>query len=94
MIERDPRMQMGAYITDGVDLYEVTGMERRPGVTGVSTVRIRVENCGNLRCVEFFSDKIRAAFELVRAAPVDRCPDALEEISWDPEPALRVSRAA
>ena len=39
MIERDPRMQTGAYITDGIDLYEVTGMQRGPGVMGMSTVR-------------------------------------------------------
>ena len=40
MIERDPRMQTGAYITDGIDLYEVTGMQRGPGVMGMSTVSI------------------------------------------------------
>jgi hypothetical protein len=87
MIERDPRMQMGAYITDGIDLYEVTGMQRGPGVMGMSTVRIAVENCRNLRCLEFLPDKIRTAFELVRAAPIGRCPDVLEDISWDPAPA-------
>ena len=95
MIERDPRMQMGAYITDGIDLYEVTGMQRGPGVMGMSTVRITVENCRNLRCLEFLPDKIRTAFELVRAAPIGRCPDVLEEISWDPAPvAIPEQRAA
>jgi hypothetical protein len=84
IIERDPRMQLGAYITDGIDLYEVMGMQRGPGVMGMSTVRIMVENCRNLRCLEFLPDKIRSAFELVKAAPVGRCPDVVEDIAWDP----------
>ena len=87
-------MQMGAYITDGIDLYEVTGMQRGPGVMGMSTVRIAVENCRNLRCLEFLPDKIRTAFELVRAAPVGRCPDRLDDISWGPAPAMPEQRAA
>jgi hypothetical protein len=84
IIERDPRMQLGAYITDGIDLYEVTGMQRGPGVLGMSTVRILVENCRNLRCLEFLPDKIRTAFDLVRAAPVGCCPDSVDDIPWDP----------
>lgn len=77
-------MQPGAYITDGVDLYEVTGMERGPGVMGMSTVRIAVENCRNLRRLEFLPDRIRGGFELVRGAPIGACPDMLEEIGWEP----------
>jgi hypothetical protein len=84
IIERDPRMQLGAYITDGIDLYEVTGMQRGPGVMGMTTVRIMVENCRNLRCLEFLPDKIRSAFDLVRAAPVGSCPDRIDDIAWDP----------
>jgi hypothetical protein len=84
IIERDPRMQLGAYITDGIDLYEVMGMQRGPGVMGMSTVRVMVENCRNLRCLEFLPDKIRTAFELVKGAPVGRCPDMVDEIAWDP----------
>ena len=87
-------MQAGAYITDGIDLYEVTGLHRGPGVMGVSTVRIAVENCRNLRSLEFLPDKIRSAFELVRAAPVGRCPDRLEDIAWDPASAMPQRRAA
>jgi hypothetical protein len=78
-------MQPGAYITDGVDLYEVTGMERGPGVMGMSTVRITVENCRSLRRLEFLPDRIRGAFELVRTAPVGACPDVLEQIGWKPD---------
>ena len=85
IIERDPRMQLGAYITDGLDLYEVTGMQRGPGVMGMSTVRIMLENCRNLRRLEFLPDKIRTVFELVKAAPEGRCPDILDDISWDSE---------
>ncbi len=76
-------MQPGAYITDGIDLYEVTGMQRGPGVMGISTVRISVENCRNLRCLEFLPDKIRSAFELVKQAPVGSCPYVIEDISWE-----------
>lgn len=76
-------MQPGSYITDGVDLFEVTGMQRGPGVMGMSTVRITVENCRTLRCLEFLPDRIRGAFELVRTAPVGACPDVLEEIGWE-----------
>jgi hypothetical protein len=83
VIERDPRMQPGAYITDGIDLYEVTGMQRGPGVIGISTVRISVENCRNLRQLEFLPDKIRSAFELVKPAPIGACPDMIEDISWE-----------
>jgi hypothetical protein len=92
IVERDPRMQLGAYITDGVDLYEVTGMHRGPGVMGMSTVRIMVENCRNLRCLEFLPDKIRTGFVLVRAAPIGTCPDVVDDIPWDP--ALPESQAA
>ena len=87
-------MQMGACITDGIDLFEVTGMQRGPSVMGMSTVRIAVENCRNLRCLELLPDKIRTAFELVRAAPAGRCPDRLEDIAWDPSPAMPQQRAA
>jgi len=82
MIDEDPRLQQGAYITDGIDLYEVLGMQRGPGVMGVSTVRVVVENCRNLRGLEFFPEKIRRTFNLVRTAPASRCPDRLDDIAW------------
>jgi hypothetical protein len=84
VIERDARMQPGAYITDGVDLYEVTGTQRGPGAMGVSTVRMMVENGRTLRCLEFLPDKIRFSFELVKAPPAGQCPDMVDDIAWDP----------
>jgi hypothetical protein len=83
VIERDPRLQPGAYITDGIDLYEVIGVQRGPGVMGISTVRMTIENCRNLRGLEILPDKIRSAFQLVKPAPVGTCPDVLEDISWE-----------
>jgi hypothetical protein len=82
MIDDDPRLQQGAYITDGVDLYEVLGMERGPGVMGVSTVRVLVENCLSLRGLEFLPEKVRKTFNLVKNAPAGSCPDLLDDIAW------------
>jgi hypothetical protein len=79
----DPRTRTGAYITDGADLYEVTGLRRGPGVLGMSTVRISVQNCRDLRNLEFLPDKVKADFELVRKAPAGTCPDVVEDIPWD-----------
>jgi hypothetical protein len=78
----DPRLQRGAYVTDGVNLYEITALRRGPGQMGLSTVRVVVENCRNFARVEFLPDKIRRSFSLVRRAPVARCPDLVEEIDW------------
>jgi hypothetical protein len=83
MIYGDPRMRVGAYITDGADLYEVTGIRRGPGALGMSTVRIGVQNCRNLRHVEFLPDKVRGEFKLVREAPVGQCPNVVDDIPWD-----------
>jgi hypothetical protein len=82
MLEDDPRLQQGAYITDGIDLYEVLGMQRGPGVMGVSTVRVVVENCRNLRGLEFLPEKIRRTFNLVKGPPAGRCPDLVKDIAW------------
>jgi hypothetical protein len=82
LIDQDPRLEKGAYITDGIDLYEVLGLQIRPGVAGIRVPRIVVENCRNLRGFEFLPDKVRSSFELVRRAPAPRCPDRVEEIAW------------
>jgi hypothetical protein len=81
-VDTDPRLQQGAYITDGIDLFEVTGMRRGPGMIGSATVRILVENCRNLRCLECLPDRIRSGFELVRSAPAATCPDPVDDIVW------------
>jgi hypothetical protein len=82
MIDDDPRLEQGAYITDGIDLYEVLGSQRGPGAMGVSTVRIVVENCRNFRGLEFLPEKIRRTFNLVKTAPTGRCPDLVDDIAW------------
>jgi hypothetical protein len=81
-IDSDPRLQQAAYITDGIDLYEVTGLRRGPGLMGATTVRIVVENCQNLCRRELLPEKIWGAFELVRSAPSAACPDLVQEIVW------------
>jgi hypothetical protein len=50
---------------------------------GISTVRITLENCRNLRRLESLPDKMRRAFALVRRALVGRCPDVIEDIGWE-----------
>lgn len=82
MLDIDPRLQTGAYITDGTDLYEVLGVQRGPGAMGIRTVRVLVENCRNLRGLEFLPEKIRTTFNLVRHPPAPACPDVMEEIAW------------
>ena len=78
----DPRLQTGAYITDGTDLYEVLGIQRGPGPMGIRTVRVLVENCRNLRGLEFVPEKVRATFNLVRHPPAPACPDLIDDIGW------------
>lgn len=80
MRQTDPRLQQGAYITDGTDLYEVIG-ERRIQMS-VRTVRIVVENCRNFRGGEFLPESISNTFNLVRRPPEARCPDRVDEIPW------------
>jgi hypothetical protein len=70
----DPRLAVGAYVTDGDDLYEVTGRVKTSGIGGSISWRIKVENCRNLARIDFLPEKILASFELVRAAPTS-APD-------------------
>jgi hypothetical protein len=81
-IDTDPRLEQGAYITDGIDLYEVTGMQREPVVPGWGDGPIIIENCRSLRRLEFLPDGIRSVFELVKSAPAATCPDVVEDIVW------------
>jgi hypothetical protein len=53
-----------------------------------------VENCRNLPFLEFLADKIRTDFDLVRAALLGRCPDVLEDISWEPDGPVAERHAA
>lgn len=89
MIDLDPRLRTGAYITDGMELYEV--MRRRNGLRGGGSAAacVLVENCRSLCCAEFLARRILSAFRLVRAAPAPQCPDLVDEIDWEPTPVTR-----
>jgi len=84
----DPRFQTGAYICDGIELYEV--VRHRAGVqAGFMAARVLVENCRTGCCVELLAQRIRSAFRLVRAAPAPQCPDLVDEIVWEPAAVIR-----
>ena len=68
-LDTDPRLEPGAYVTDGSNLYEVAGVRSGPRVMGVAAVRVVLENCRSLSRVEFLPDKIKRSFRLVRRAP-------------------------
>jgi hypothetical protein len=85
LTKEDPRMQTGAYITDGISLYEVRGVQRAPGRIGHMAMRLMLEDCYSFHRVEFLVDKIRRSFTLVRPAPAASCPDMFEEIAWEGE---------
>lgn len=82
MFTHDPRLQTGAYITDGIDLYEVRGIRRGPGVMGAGTLRVLVENCRDHSDASVSPDRISTGFALVRHPPRARCPDAVDQIAW------------
>ena len=67
--DTDPRLEPGAYVTDGTNLYEVAGVRSGAKVMGVAAVRVVLENCRSLSRVEFLPDKIKRSFRLVRGAP-------------------------
>ena len=92
MIEQDPRLQKGAYITDGADLYEVIGYRVGPVMMGIRTARLVVEDCRVLREQELGADAIRTGYSLVRRAPAACCPDLFEEIVWEAPPAAAGGR--
>ena len=68
-LDADPRLEPGAYVTDGTNLYEVAGVRSGPRVMGVAAERVVLENCRSLSRVEFLPDKIKRSFRLVRRAP-------------------------
>jgi hypothetical protein len=67
-VEKDGRLQFGAYVTDGMHLYEVRGISCGAGRIGFAAVRLILEDCHSLSTVEFLLDKIRRQFTLVRPA--------------------------
>lgn len=64
----EPRFQIGAYLTDGSDLFEVIGVRHGRGQIGSAAMRLILEDCYTLRNVEFLLDKVRRRFRLVRPA--------------------------
>jgi hypothetical protein len=81
-IRGDDRLQRGAYVSDGINLYEVMAIRRGPGMMGLTTVRVEIENCRSFTRIELLPDKIQRSFSLVRRAPVGDCPDLVEDIAW------------
>ncbi|MGO9822452.1 MAG: hypothetical protein ACLPTJ_17615 [Solirubrobacteraceae bacterium] len=77
----DARLQRGAYVTDGVNLYEITAIRRGPGIMEL-TVRVEIENCRTFTRIELAPEKIQRSFSLVRHAPVAACPDLVQDIPW------------
>lgn len=88
MTNADPRLEAGAYVTDGTELYEV--IQHRPGGSGGGVAgSVLVENCRTLCAVQLLAMRIRSACRLVRSAPDPRCPDVLDDIVWEPAGATR-----
>lgn len=83
MTPHDHRLERGAYLTDGSELYEVIDLRIRPGVMGVRTIRVVMENCRDFAVLELLPDRLRAGFTLVRRAPAARCPDHVADIHWE-----------
>lgn len=82
MTDDDPRLQQGAYITDGVELYEVRELQCGRALMGISMVWVLVEDCRTLVHLRFLVNTIERAFDLVRLAPgVDR-PALLPDVVW------------
>jgi hypothetical protein len=75
-------LQPASYITDGDALYEVINVRRGPGVMGVMTMQVIIENCRDFRRLELVPGKLRTGFRLVKEAPRAWCPDCLDQIVW------------
>jgi len=66
--DADPRLQIGAYITDGTVPLEVVGGRFTYGPFGPSHA-VCVEDCVTLQTSEYSADMIPRGFRLVRVAP-------------------------
>lgn len=69
MLDDDPRLQQGAYITDGIELYEVRELQRGRAMMGIAMVWVLVENSRTLLDLRFLVSTIERGFDLVRLAP-------------------------
>ena len=70
----DPRLQVGAYIKSGGELFEVISVQEVTS-NNEKTKRYVLENCKSLKRVPYLQREIEDGFELVRKAS-DTCPDA------------------
>jgi len=84
MTDVDPRLHAGAYITDGIELFEVVRRRGAPRGGGFAIGGVLVQNCRTLCTLELLIPRIRTAFRLVRAAPDPHCPDVVDDIVWEP----------
>jgi hypothetical protein len=78
----DARLQEGAYVTDGVELYEVAGVRRSAVLIRGVVLVVTIENCRDQSILQLPPENVRRGYRLVRSAPAPRCPDFLEEIAW------------
>jgi hypothetical protein len=76
----DPRFVRGAYITNGQELYRITGTLEEPAQLpwGSPVVLLEAENCKTEWPVKLDVAGVRRNCTLVKAAPSDTCPDAYE----------------
>lgn len=70
-VSDDPRLQLGAYVTNQKDLFEVIGRSR---------AMVDLENCKSGEKVKRHAATV-LAWELVKSSP--SCPDTLVEDSAD-----------
>jgi hypothetical protein len=81
-VNEDPRLQQGAYLTDGLELYEVASVRRSSVMIYGAVIHVIIENCRDLSRHQLPPENIRRGFDLVRNAPLGSCPDFLEDIAW------------
>lgn len=68
-MQEDPRIKRWAYVTDGVDLYEV-GKQVREGGFMAQKLMVELENCRTLKTMKVEAGLLTSRkFTLVRAAP-------------------------
>jgi hypothetical protein len=80
MLYEDARLQPGAYVTDGIELFEVRGRWSHPSSSGISLEWVVLENCRDLSELRLLSSTVTYTFELVRPTPSGTCPHTPQDI--------------